>query len=727
MSSKAPGGDADLRRSAAYLAEVERLTQTGSFAIDVATREMTHSSPEHSRLYGFDPARGLPALGDFLERIHPDDRGRCLDALETGIRDRADIELEYRVVVPQRPPRIHRAVAHTLLGASGEPAEVVGTIADVTEQRRAGEELQRLVAEQAALRSVATLIAKDAPPSAVFAKVAEEVATVLGGVETSVWKDEGDGTATVVAVTGIGIGIGTRMTTDGDGVIATVLRERRPRRIDDNAGRRGAIVQRGRALGVRSAIGCPVIVGGRLWGALGAARVHGEPFAPGTEMQLAQFADLVATAIANAQARAEVRRLADEQAALRRVATLVARGAQPADVFSAVTREVARLFAAMDPSLVPSIIRFDAGPEFVLVGAAKPMYGLPLGSRWTEKDLYVSTRVWRTGRSARVDGDEVASATGPDAELLRRQGFLYQVGSPILVEGSPWGAMTMNAAGPLPPDTGERLESFTELVATAIANAEGRSELLASRARLVAAADEARRRFERDLHDGVQQRLVSIALDLGGAEAVAPRELPELAGRLASVRAGLAGTLDDLRELSRGIHPAILTEGGLGPALKALARRSPVPVQLELAVGERLADRVEVGAYYIVSEALTNAAKHARASRIDVTADVDAGLLRMTVRDDGVGGADPARGTGLTGLSDRVAALGGTVAVTSPPDGGTSLRVELPAARAPRGDGTGPPAAARQARRARTSSRPSGPERSAWSGGAPAAPRCCGI
>jgi signal transduction histidine kinase len=207
---------------------------------------------------------------------------------------------------------------------------------------------------------------------------------------------------------------------------------------------------------------------------------------------------------------------------------------------------------------------------------------------------------------------------------------------------------------------------------------ESREELAASRARIVAAGDQARRRIERDLHDGTQQRLVSLVLDLRAAEAVVPPEQPELRAQLARVADGLAGALDDLREISRGIHPAILSEGGLGPALKSLARRSVVPVELDVQVQTRLPEQVEVAAYYVVSEALANAAKHARASVVHVDIQADGGGLHLSVRDDGLGGAAPGRGSGLIGLTDRVEALGGTISVTSPTGGGTALRVDLP-------------------------------------------------
>jgi signal transduction histidine kinase len=207
---------------------------------------------------------------------------------------------------------------------------------------------------------------------------------------------------------------------------------------------------------------------------------------------------------------------------------------------------------------------------------------------------------------------------------------------------------------------------------------QSREELAASRARVVAAGDQARRRIERDLHDGTQQRLVSLILDLRAAEAAAPPELAELRGQLARVADGLTGALDELRELSRGIHPAILSEGGLPPALKALARRSALPVELEVDVAARLPEPVEVAAYYVVSEALANAAKHANASVAHVQAQARDGRLHLSVRDDGVGGAAPGLGSGLVGLADRVEALNGSIRIDSPAGQGTSLQVDLP-------------------------------------------------
>jgi signal transduction histidine kinase len=254
------------------------------------------------------------------------------------------------------------------------------------------------------------------------------------------------------------------------------------------------------------------------------------------------------------------------------------------------------------------------------------------------------------------------------------------VGVPIIVDGSVWGAAIVGSTvpEPLPPDTEARISDFADLLATAIANAATRAELIASRARIVAAADGARRRLEHDLHDGAQQRLVALALQLRLAEASVPAEQPSLREQLGELVSGITGVSAELRELSHGIHPSILSKGGLGPALRTLARRSAVPVDLDLGVDRRLPDSVEVGAYYVVSEALTNVAKHARASVVQVGVETHDAHLRLSIRDDGIGGADAAKGSGLIGLIDRVEALGGTMAISSHSGSGTALLVEIP-------------------------------------------------
>ena len=243
-----------------------------------------------------------------------------------------------------------------------------------------------------------------------------------------------------------------------------------------------------------------------------------------------------------------------------------------------------------------------------------------------------------------------------------------------------WGAAIVGTSRPepLPADTEARVGDFADLVGIAIANTETRAQLTASRVRIVAAADHARRRFERDLHDGAQQRLVSLGFKLRTAEAAVPPELGPLKEQISDLVASVAEISEEVQEISRGIHPGILSKGGLGPALKALARRSTVPVELDLRVDRRLPDPAEVAAYYVVAEALTNAVKHARASAVNVSVEAEGANLHLSIRDDGMGGADAANGSGLTGLIDRVEALGGTMVISSHAGHGTSLLVQIP-------------------------------------------------
>jgi signal transduction histidine kinase len=398
---------------------------------------------------------------------------------------------------------------------------------------------------------------------------------------------------------------------------------------------------------------------------------------------MADFADLVATAIANAATRAELQArrdelqvLADQQAALRRVATLVAHGVEPTEVFSAVATELAWCLGVYFSALW----RYQPDGSAFLVAACDNDPGvktMPVGTRFSLEGDNVPGRILRSSRSARIDNYE--NARGPAAARLRGLGLRAAVGAPIIVDGRVWGAAIVGSSrGPLPEDTEERVEEFTDLVATAIANAETHTELTASRARIVAAADDARRRIERDLHDGAQQRLVSLGLEMRAAEASLPPGLHSFKEQISHLVTGLAGVSADLQEISRGIHPAILSKGGLGPALKTLARRSSVPVELDVGVDRRLPDSVEVAAYYVVAETLTNAAKHARASEITVRVKADGANLHLLIRDDGIGGADSAKGSGLTGLVDRVEALGGQMAISSQPGRGTSLAVKIP-------------------------------------------------
>ncbi len=326
-----------------------------------------------------------------------------------------------------------------------------------------------------------------------------------------------------------------------------------------------------------------------------------------------------------------------------------------------------------------TLLRYEPGDTVTVVAAhSESGPGIAVGTRAAVEGENVVVMVLRTGRAARLDG--ATHDFGALAALSRGQEFYSRIGAPIVVAGRLWGVMASAWSAPerMPIGVDSRVREFTELVATAVANADGRAQLTASRARIVAAADDARRRIERDLHDGTQQRLVSLALELRGAEAGVRPEQEELRAQLAQVARGLAAATEDLQRISRGIHPAILSEGGLGPALKTLARRSAVPVELDVRTDRRLPEPVEVAVYYVVSEALTNAAKHARASTVSIDVTARDTLVELSIRDDGVGGADAGRGSGLIGLVDRVEALGGEIEIASPAGSGTSLHVRIP-------------------------------------------------
>jgi len=373
--------------------------------------------------------------------------------------------------------------------------------------------------------------------------------------------------------------------------------------------------------------------------------------------------------------RDELTVLVEQQAALRRVATLVARGVRPSDVYAAVVMELSRCLGTDYAAL----FRCETGGAATLVaawdrpGATKE----PVGGRFSLEVENLAATVLR-GRAARMDSHR--NAPGSAAADIPEPGSRSRVGAPIVVDGRLWGSAIVGSSGPeaLPPDTAARVGDFADLVATAIANAATREELTASRARIVAAADDARRRFERDLHDGAQQGLVSLGLELRALEAAVPPELPALKRQISNMVSGLAGISEDLREIARGIHPAILSKGGLGPALKNLARRSGVPVKLDLRLNRKLVESAEVAAYYVVAEALTNAAKHARATEVTVCVEVDGANLRLSIQDDGIGGAHAGKGSGLAGLTDRVEALGGQIEIASHIGNGTSLLVEIP-------------------------------------------------
>jgi PAS domain S-box-containing protein len=551
---------------------------------------------------------------------------------------------------------------------------------DVTDRRLREE-------EQAALRRVAVAVASERRPEDIFQTVTEEVGRLLGadgasmmryvpdtdeGVILGYWRREDP----VQDDTAIG-----RIVTFTSGAPAVVRRTGDPSRRELDGPLPAGYRERLDAQGASSIVTAPVIVAGRVWGAVSATRSD-RPFPPDTEHRVAQFTDLVATALANAEAREELlaslrerRQREDEQAALRRVAVAIASEEPPESVFETVTEEVGRVLGAHRAHM----IRVDReGEEAQIVGVwedGAADAGL-IGRR-----IAVDAGPYRTirdlGRPVRYDLD------GDVPEVLQRrleaEGVTSVVVAPVFVAGSLWGAVSISVTdGSLPRETEERIGPFTSLVATALANAQAREELLASRARIVEAGDSERRRLERNLHDGAQQRLVALSLSLRLAQAKLASDAHAADEILSGASIELALALEELRELARGIHPAVLTDRGLGPALESLADRTPLPVEFEELPEERLPAPVEAAAFYVVSEALANVAKYAQASKVSVRVVHENGYAVVEVSDDGVGGAEPKGGSGLRGLGDRVAALEGRLAIVSPPGAGTRIRAEIP-------------------------------------------------
>lgn len=380
-----------------------------------------------------------------------------------------------------------------------------------------------------------------------------------------------------------------------------------------------------------------------------------------------------------AQARlraADAAALAGQQAALRRVATLVARGSHPDEVYPAA---VAELAGGLGLGHVGLLLYRDDGTAAVLAsrdpnGTAK----LAIGERLPLEHGSLAATVAATAAPARVTDYGVLA--GSVAVRIRDIGIRSAVGAPVTVDGRVRGLLVIGSAkkDAFDPGTEARVADFADLVATAIANAETRAALTASRARIVTAADQARRQFERDLHDGAQQRVVSLGLALRAAQASIPAEQGELIEQLDHLAAGLSALSTELQELSRGMHPAVLSRSGLGAAIRSLARRSPIPVDTDIQLSDPVPESVGVGAYYVLAEALTNAAKHSGATVVEVTATVTDDTLHLSVRDDGIGGAVTGAGSGLIGLRDRTEALSGQFVVSSPPGAGTTVRASIP-------------------------------------------------
>jgi signal transduction histidine kinase/PAS domain-containing protein len=521
---------AELRRSEAYLSEAQRLMHTGTAALDGVTGEVIHSSDEHSRLYGFDPQQGVPSFEEFRQRVHPEDRAGWTEALKKGISEAASVEGEFRVVPPGGPLKHLRAIAHPVFTSSGELGELMATVVDVTERRRAKEE------HRAQLW---------------FLESMDVIDRAIQG------------------------------TSDLEQMMGDVL---------------AAVLEIFRC--------------DRAW--------------------LLYPCDPEADSV-----RLPAERTRPEYIGALGVGVDIPAGPEVADISRSLLASdgPVRFDPESDRALPPELAeRFDI--KSVIAMAVHPKVGKPYAFGLHQCSR---PRVWT-----------------PLEERL-----FHEIGR-RLADGLDTLLMFRNLR-----ESQRKLET-------------SRVELAASRARIVTAADETRRRIERDLHDGVQQRLVSLVLAQRGAAAMVPPELDELQAQLSGVVDGLAGALEELQEISRGIHPAVLAQGGLVVALKALARRSAVPVELEVRVATRLPVPVERAAYYIVSEALTNTAKHARASIVQVVVEARDGVLGLSIRDDGCGGADPTRGSGLIGLTDRVDALAGTIDVASPVGVGTTLLITLP-------------------------------------------------
>jgi signal transduction histidine kinase len=498
-----------------------------------------------------------------------------------------------------------------------------------------------------ALQRVATLVAKDAPAGELFAVVCEEAARVLDVPAVAIERYDADGSTTVLATWG----------------------------------KMGGWAQAGSEVRVRGApdrawVGVPITVDGKTWGVVYACAngITGADVHVGIESQLARFTELIATAVSRTQTRDDLRRLADEQAALRRIATLMAPGTEPRAVYDAICTETCQLVDASNTKLA----QFTAdGLHMTVVGSSHPDPHELTDTRIRVDADSISAIVVRTAAPARVASSEVA--TSEPATMWRDRGIHSAVAAPILLEGELWGAVIAgrDATRPFGAGDEERVARFAELAASAISNAAARSELIASRARIVAADDEARRRIGRNLHDGVQQELITLALNARGLLDTVPTEQPELRAGLVRLGEDLETVLEDIRDVSRGLHPAMLACAGLRTSLAGLARKSPIPVILKIDTGELAAGSIETAIYYVVSEALANAARHSGASAISVTVTEVGAALLATIDDDGVGGADPRTGSGITGLIDRVEALGGTFKLDSPAGRGTKVSIEF--------------------------------------------------
>ena len=654
----------------AVVREACGLTETQYTALGRYTDEgssilvATHNAPPQVRPGDVQP-RGGPCL---FQEIRETGRALRVDDYEGRPARERERARELGVTAGAAAPifvegRLWGALSALTLGGSipegivdrlAQFAELAGTAISNAQARH---ELRVAATEQAALRRVAELVARGVAQETLFASVAGEASKLIEDEATTLLRFDEDGCATVLASCAGPAPVGTRFPVDlaHDSTPARVLRTGQPARTAHAPG-----------LGAGSSVGAPIVVEDRVWGML-EATTPDRALPVEAEQRLQQFAELVAAALANAQARAELQRLADEQTALRRVAELVARAGSSDDVLQAVVTEASRLLGDAGMSL----LRFDTDGNAVVVATHRRTTPIGLvvrsqGTPWAAENL-------RTRRALRIESFDVT----PAKDLAREHGVTASVVAPIIVEGRVWGMLsTMLPGRPSPPGTEERLAQFAELAGTAVANAESRAELTASRARVLAAADESRRRLQRDVHDGAQQRLVQTVINLKLARRALDDGDPRLAAFVDESLQHAERATSDLRDLVRGILPAALSRGGLRVGLTALCADVPLPVDVHVSV-PRLPAAIETTAYFVVAEALSNVVKHARATSASVTATADDERLDLEIRDDGVGGADPRRGTGLMGLSDRVEAGEGTLVVESPAGGGTTVKATL--------------------------------------------------
>ena len=534
-------------------------------------------------------------------------------------------------------------------------------------------ELQALADEQAALRSVAELAAQDVPADEVLAAVARQASRLTDVDFSTLLRFEPDGSTQIAALDGApdGVEVGMRAPATGHGATQEVWRTGQPARVDNLAAASSQWAQIAHGHGFSTSAAVPILIQGTLWGVIVVVG-RDKPLPAQIHTHLTSFAELAGTAIAAAQTRRELEQLAEEQSALRRVAELVARGTALSEVFASIAAEASHLL----DNHATALMRYRSD-EFAVV-IAECNSPLPIGFEVPATADTPTGEVQRTGSPFRVEnvmGPERAGRSA-DANVATQV-----VAVPVAIEGHVWGNLSVRSESSLPATTEERLTRFAELAGAAIANAENKEKLSASRARVVAAADESRRRLQRDVHDSAQQRLVHAVITLKLAKE--------------AIRAGNSATAlvdealqnaqranDELRDVVHGILPAALTRGGLRAGLESLIADFSVPVELDATV-PRLPVGTETTGYFIVAEALTNVVKHSRATHTTVRLTLGEGQLHVEVSDNGVGGADLSRGTGLTGLLDRIEASGGTLVITSPPGSGTTLLATIPLHSAP--------------------------------------------